>query len=486
MFGTQIIWNVIPFGPIVGAFMPVTNFSCSAAVKIEEDEENGRTRVTGRELQTCDFTIKVSRSTGSNPRLIFEMLDQLKGFSGPLIMSSGAGLSLANNILDTLQTSDWSKYLTLDGAAELASSLLLGSGLGGVSFMLSRVEIVSEILLSDGDIHTAEIHLGFIEDAGQRQSGGLRVFLNDKDITSKISVTECTYETFAGGEADTLVLKFADTKNEWADWKPKGASKKKDGDKAGETDMVKITDGVVNSGNMFLESLRPEGGQYCLTAYSVPKAAFNKKSRSFEKLSLLQIAKKIAEDNKLGIKNYGVGEVKLPYVQQRNQSDLAFLAERCRLAGASFIIFDKSLCIFDEKTIENRAPAKIITLGLDADAKFSDDTLNAYSSAQVTNTSHTGKAEDKTIDSDKSYTEKVNENVLAAADMNRIGKAILRSVNKGKRTGEINMRTRRELAAGSVVTIMARGWQGAAFIYRCRHDLKRKRTRFWIRKPLDY
>lgn len=474
MFGSQISWNMVPFGPIIGAFMPVTEFSCSAAVKIEEDDENGRTRVTGRELQTCDFTIKVSRATGGNPRLIFEMLDQLKGFSGSLIVTNGAGLSLANNVLDSLQTSDWSKYLTMDGATQLATSLFMGSSLGGVSFMLTRVEIVSEILLSDGDIHTAEIRLSFLEDAGQRQSGGLKVYLNDKEITEKISVTECIYESFAGEEADNLFLKFADTKNQWAGWQPKNE------------DMIKITDGVINSGGMFIESLKPEGGQYCLTAYSVPKTAFNKKSRSFEKLSLPQIAKKIADDNKLSVKNYGVPETKTPYVQQRGKSDLAFLSERCRLAGASFIIFNKELCIFDEKTIENKAPTKVITLGLDVDAKFTDDTQNAYSSAQVTNSSYTGTAADKDIASGKSYVEKVNENVFSTADMNRIGQSLLRHANKQKRIGEISMKTCRELAAGSVVNIIARGWQGAAFVYHCRHDLKKKRTRFWIRKPLSY
>lgn len=474
MFGSQISWNLVPFGPIIGAFMPVTDFSCSAAVKIEEDDENGRTRVIGRELQTCDFTIKVSRATGGNPRLIYEMLDQLKGCSGSLIVTNGAGLSLANNILDTLQTSDWSKYLTLDGAGQLATSLFMGASLGGVSFMLTRVAINSEILMTDGDIHTAEIHLGFIEDAAQRQPGGLKVYLNDEEITEKISVTECIYENYAGGETDTLLLKFADTKNQWAGWKPKNE------------DMIKITDGVINSGAMFIESLKPESGQYSLTAYAVPKTAFNKKSRSFEKLSLPQIAKKIADDNKLSVKNYSVPETRTPYVQQRGKSDLAFLAERCRLSGASFIIFNKELCLYDEKTMENRPPSKIITLGLDADAKFTDDTQNAYASAHVTNAVHTGTVSDKNAASGKTYIEKVTENVFSTADMNRIGQSLLRHVNKKKKIGEISMKTCRELAAGSVINIMAGGWQGAAFIYRCRHDLKRKRTRFWIRKPLDY
>lgn len=474
MFGAQIIWNLIPFGPIPGGFMPITDFSCSAGVKIENDQENGRTRVTGRVLQTCDFTIKVSRATGLDPRVVFDTLDLLKGVSGPLIVSTGAGISLANNILDSLQTSDWSKYLTLDGAAELAKSLLLGSSLGGVSFKLVYVEIVSEILLAGGEIHTADIHLGFVEDAAQRQPGGLKVYINGKDITCSISVTGCVYETHAGGEADSLHLRFADTRNEWASWTPAPG------------DMVKITDGVINSGDMYIESLKPEGGQYSLVAYSVPKTALNKRSRSFETISLPQLAKRIADDHGLTVKNYGVAETRLPFVKQDKQTDLAFLAARCRLAGASFLVFNKELCLYDEKSLENREASKTITIPLNVDAKFTDDTRNAYASAEVTNAVHTGTAADKTVSSGKTYSELIQENVAGLADLNKMTGAILRSVNKGKKIGEICMSTQRELAAGSVINLLGRGWQGKAFVYRCRHDLKMKKTRFWVRKPLDY
>lgn len=474
MFGTQVIWQLIPFGPIPGNFMPVSEFSCSAGVKLEDDHENGTTRVIGRELQTCGFSIHVSKATGGYPRITYELLDKLKGVSAPLFISSGSALSLANNLLDTVQTSDWKNLLTLEGAAGLATSLLLGSKLGGVSYMLTSVEMQANLIAADGDIIDADIYLSFTEDAAQRQPGGLKVYINDKDITSSISVSECLYEMFAEGQADTLKLKFADTKKQWVGWAPK------------ESDIVRITDGVVDSGKMFIESLKPECGAYTMTAYSVPKKAFSKRSRSFENLALSQIAKKIADEHGLDLKTYGLSDQKFKYVQQRGVSDLVFLAERCRLAGASFLVFNKILCLYDEKTMENREAVKTLMLGPSVETKFTDNSPSAYSSAQVSNATETGKANDKNVTTGKTYMQTISEKISSAADMNKLTKSLLRSVNKKAKSGEICMSAQRELAAGSVVNIIANGWAGKAFIYRCRHDLQKKKTRFWIRQPLDY
>lgn len=473
MFGIQVIW-LLPFGPIPGNFLPVSDFTCSAGVKLEEDQENGATRVIGRELQTCGFSLHVSKATGGYPRITYELLDKMKGMSAPLFIANGAALSLSNNILDTLQTSDWTQLFTWEGAADLATSLLTGVKLGGVSYMLTSVELKTNLIGADGDIIDADIYLSFTEDAAQRQPGGLKVYINDKDITQSISVSECLYEMFAEGQADTLKLKFADTKKQWVGWAPK------------ESDTVRITDGVVDSGQMFIESLKPENGAYTMTAYSVPKKAFTKRSRSFENLALSQIAKKIADEHGLDIRTYGLSDKKFEGVQQRGISDLAFLQERCKLCAASFLVFNKTLCLYDEKTMENRDAVKTLTLGPSVETKFTDNSPSSYSSAQVSNGDKTGRADDNSMTTGKTFMQTISEKVSSVADMNKLTQALLRNVNKNARSGEIYMSAQRELAAGSVVNIVANGWAGPAFIYRCRHDLQKKKTHFWIRKPLDY
>lgn len=472
MFGSQVIWHILPFGPIKGHFTPIEEFKCKGSVKIEDDSENGTTRVIGHELQTCEMTIRVTKATGSDPLLIINALEQCRGISSPVFITSSAPLSLSNHALDALQTSDWTQLTTLGGAADLAKSLLLGFKLGNTSFMLTEVERKPLIVLSDGTIIDAKVRLLFVEDPPQRFFGGLKIYINEKEI-KKIFVTECLYDTHAEGEADTLQLKF-EKKNEWEEEKPKAG------------DMVRITDGVVDSGQMYIDKMKPENGGYVITAMSAPKKAFDKRSRSFENLSLPQIAKKIAEDHKLGIKSYGVSNTKYAYVQQRGQSDLAFLAERCRLAGSSFIVFNKELCIYDEQAIENRDPAKTIILPASVKAEFTDDAQEAYSRAEVTNSKNTGKATDNEVKTDKTLMETIYEKTLSLSDMNRIATALLRNANKKRKTGTVTMATQRQLAAGSVINLIAGGWMGKAFIYRCRHDLKMKKTKIWIRKPLNY
>ena len=475
MLNAQVTWQLFPFGPLPGHFMPVEDFEASAGVKIENDSEGGSSRVTGRELQTCAFSIHVSKVTGGNPRLTYEALRKLKGVSAPIFISGGASMSLPNTVLDLLQTSDWKQALTFNGAVTLAKSLLLGSSLGGVSYMLTDVQIDSELLDKNGELIDARIRLSFTEDAGERQSGGLKVLINGKDITASIAVTGCVYEMHAEGEADSLDIRFADTQKRWVGWKP-----------SKEGDTVQITDGVINSGVMFIEYLKPESGEYTLRAYSVPKSGRNKKSRSFESLSLPQLASTIASDNKLTVKNYGVSDIKYPYIQQRGKSDLAFLHERCKLAGASFLVFNKTLCLYDEKTMEGRDAAKTLTLGPSVEAKFTDDAHTAYSSATLRNSAHTGTSEDGNVKTGKNLVVTVSEKTTAQAEANKLAQSMLRNANKNIRRGEITMTTQRELAAGSVVRILANGWAGNAFIYRCRHDLKAKKTRFWVREPLDY
>lgn len=475
MLGTQVSWQLLPFGPLLGNFLPVSDFTASAGVKLEEDTENGETKVTGRELQTCGFSIHVSRLTGGNPRVTFELLKRLKGMSAPLYITNGEALSMGNALLDTLQTSNWKELLTRETAVSLGKSLLMGTSLGGVSYMLTAVEIDSQIFSPDGDLIDAVIRLSFTEDAAQNQKGGLRVFVNGKDITSSIAVTFCIYEMYAEGEADSLEIRFADTKREWAGWKPG-----KDGD------TVKITDGVLNSGTLYIDTLKPENGSYTLRAYSVPKSGGNKKSRSFENISLPQLAAKIASDNKLEVKNYGVSDLKYPYVQQRGQSDLAFLHERCKLAGASFLVFEKTLCLYDEKSMEARDAAKTLTLGPTADLTLSDDGQTSYSSARIANAAYVGTGADSAVRTGRELVRTISETAATQADANRIGQSLLRNENKKAKRGEVTLAAQRELAAGSVVRILANGWAGNAFLYRVRHDLLQKKSKLWFRAPLDY
>lgn len=477
MLGSQIIWNGVPFGAISakGLFLPVQDFRVASAVKVEADKETGMSKTTGRELQEACLTIRAQKIMGSEPRATFEALSAMRGMSGGIFITNSTGVSATTAILDKLQTSDWRRIFSLGTAKEVAKSLLLGTSAGDVKFMLTAVEMDAQGITASGVIYDALITLSFTEDAGQRQGGGLIVYYNDKDITADISVHACTYEMHADGQADCLDIDFADTKKQWSNWKP-GDNK----------DTIRLTDGAADTGKMYIDSLKPENGNYRLTAYSTPKSAFSVKSRSFSDLSLLQLAGKIAEEHGLEARSYSAPETRVAYVQQRGQNDLAFLNAQCRRAGAAFVIFDGAICLYSQKDMEGRDAVRTLEPDATDDFTVSDDLQGAYSRCELSNGTHVGTATDSSVTSGKVYRESVTAAWTSVADANAAASAKLRELNRGTRTAELTTSTMRGLAAGSVVRLVCKGWLGNAFIFRIRHDLAAKKSHIWLRKPLNY
>lgn len=483
MLGSEIVWNGVPFGFIRGlnSHLPVYNFRHTSAVKIEADEETGLSKVTGRELQTCELTIRATdlpsmpSELRANPMLTFRALDLLKGVSGGIFVASGVRATLSQTALDALQTSDWRKIFSLEGATELGKQLLFGSRLGGCQFMLTKVELEAQGTHANGKIYDAFIHLGFVEDAAQSQTGGLVVYVNDKDVTSSIALHAGTYESHAEGEADSLSLTFADTKDQWQHWKPSDSG-----------DTVKVTDGALNTGKMYIDKIEPVNGKYRLVAYSIPKKMWSKRSESYSSLSLPQLASRIAKRHSLEAKLYSVPEVACAYAQQRSESDLAFLQRQCERAGCAFLVFDGKLCLYSQAAIEGREPSKTLTPDFSASVKVTSDAQAAYSSIELRNGTYTGTARDSGVTTGKELREVVTASWANQNDANAAAAARLRQINKGTQCAEAEMPIQRQLAAGSVVRLICKGWAGSAFIYRCRHDLGEKRSKIWFRKPLSF
>ncbi len=477
MFGIQLIWNMIPFAPIPGpnTFLPIQRFQTSSAVKLEADDESGETKVTGRELQTASFSIRVQSVAGADPRLTFELLSALRGQSSGIYIANGLSSTLAIAALDALQTSDWRKLLSVGTVEDIAKGLLMGNKIGGVSFMLTAVSMDVRGVTGAGHIYDAEITLSFTEDAAQRQTGGLVVYFNDKDITSSIAVSSCVYDQHAEGEADSLQIIFADTKKEWEKWKPNP-----------QGDFVRITDGALDSGKMYLDTLKPESGKFKLQAYSTPKTAFSTKSRSFKDANLQQIARKIASEHNLTAKAYGVPEVKMKYIQQKGQNDLAFLHSICKQHGVSFIIYNGDICLYSQKYIEGMDAVRTITPASTDHYEVKDDKQAAVATVELRNGTFTGRATDASIKTGKVHRETVKAAWANESDANAAAKAKLRELNKGSKTAMLTMSTQRGLAAGSVINLLCTGWAGKAMIYRIRHNLQKKTSDIWVRDILSY
>lgn len=82
----------------------------------------------------------------------------------------------------------------------------------------------------------------------------MNFYYNGTDIYNDVSVNYCVHEMFAEKQADTLVIRFNDTKGIWSKWQPA----------AGDT--VRFKEGASDTGKMFIHSMKPENGLFTIRA----------------------------------------------------------------------------------------------------------------------------------------------------------------------------------------------------------------------------
>lgn len=121
----------------------------------------------------------------------------------------------------------------------------------------------------------------------------MNLYYNGVDIYGDVSVNYCVHEMFAEKQADTLVIRFNDTKGTWSKWQP------------AEGDTVQFKEGASDTGKMFVHSMKPENGLFTIRAMSMPKSGKTKKSKSWEGVRFLQLANEFAGNHGLTFQNYG-------------------------------------------------------------------------------------------------------------------------------------------------------------------------------------
>lgn len=174
------------------------------------------------------------------------------------------------------------------------------------------------------------------------------------------------YEDKETNEADEISIALKDPDGKWAGrWKPQG----------GESVQAWIiegrTDGIgpeIYCGKFFVDSLRVSGSPRTMEirAVSIPlNTPIRKmlKNRAWEKQTIRDIAKAIADDNGVGLQFYVEEDITLDRQNQDRESDLKFLSRLCEDAGYSLKVTDDALVIFDQLMYEKKKPVKRLVLG---------------------------------------------------------------------------------------------------------------------------
>jgi hypothetical protein len=438
------------------------SFSASYKIKKKQDGTSDKYKLDGHELQSFSLSYTVSPIVGIDALKEYQTMRSYLGKTAPLLVENAL---FGPNYLML-------EKVSLNADSISPSGIILS---GTITLELKEYQTEGKQTAAKGTKYSSPIKKA---KKSEEKSGladiGLKILYNDKDITDDISVSSCIHDMFASSQADTLCMKFNDSKRLWDKWQP---TKK---------DTISISYGIAKTGTMFIDSVIPENGVYTLRASSIPPTAMNKTDKSWENVHLMQLAQEIAKRHGLGFESYDVADKIYSYVRQPNIPDFEFLQQRCNLEGLAFVVYDKKLVLYDEEKLETATPVKEVNLTTENDFTYTDSSQKGYGKAIVTNGDLTGEF----ISSnglENALTQTISTSIGGQAEANRFAKGLLRQANKNLTQGIFKLPLMREFSAGSVMKIKTAGantWDGNGFVSHIRQDYIKSTSKVFFRKAV--
>lgn len=304
----------------------------------------------------------------------------------------------------------------------------------------------------------------------------MNLYYNGTDIYNDVSVNYCVHEMYAEKQADTLVIRFNDTKGTWSKWNP------------ADGDVIRFTEGASDTGKMFIHSMKPENGLFTIRAMSMPKSGTTKKSKSWEGVRFLQLANEIAAAHGLTFQNYGCEDQVYPYLKQENETDFALFSRLCTLEGCQMLIFDGKLLAYNEQYIESQTPAGTLEVDENGNFTYEDNRAACYGSCEISSGSFSGKFQAPGATNTAVLRPDKAIPVTSNAEAARFAKGLLRNANKYGHTGQFSKALLTGYAAASLLklaTKKASAWDGTVFVYKVRHDFVGNKSTLYFREPLE-
>lgn len=172
-----------------------------------------------------------------------------------------------------------------------------------------------------------------------------------------------SYDDREADQADEISLTIKDEKGKWAgSWKPDG----------GETIRAYIKGSTCPKlfcGKFYVDSMRVSGSpRVCeIRAVSIPlKAPIRRRlvTKAWENYTLKGILKEIAAKAEIYFYFEVEEDPEYDRLDQKEESDLAFLSRLCQDAGLSIKVTDDTIVIFDQSRYEKMEPVCEVELGV--------------------------------------------------------------------------------------------------------------------------
>jgi len=321
-----------------------------------------------------------------------------------------------------------------------------------------------------------------------------------KDITKDVEdyVVSLVYTDYAHGKSDSLEVTFEDRDRLWqSSWFPEKGAKLK-------AEIVltnwngsgtkKLPCGVFTIDEVELNGPPDRVNVKAVSALVTTALRLEKHTKAYENTSLRQIANDIA--GRHGLQLFFEGEdVQFKRIDQREESDLAFLKRISEANGFYVKVAEEKLILYESKTFDSRPPVLTLKRGESQikNYRFSSKAFEVYKACEV----KYWDAEKKEVLTYRFEPEdapevghvlKINERVESRAEAEKRAKAELRKKNRNELTAEITLLGNPSLSAGLNIRLEGFGvYDGVYAIETARHEVSQGyTTTIKLRKVLTY
>lgn len=319
------------------------------------------------------------------------------------------------------------------------------------------------------------------------RKAALVLFYNGKDVSTSLAdfLIDFSYNDAPAGEADDISINLEDRHHNWiGPWSPMEGDKIKaeirtvNWEKRGEIKKLPL-------GSFEVDTFDFKGSPDTVSIKALSISVYSdvrqeKRSRSWEKVSLKTVAAQVAKASGLKLL-YEVGDnPTYDRLEQNGMSDLAFLVDTAKKEAIAVKVSGGNLVLFDESAYEKKEAITTITRGKDNVLSYTfnwSTTLVAYRACEVSYTDAKKKKTFKATYSPPGAPKtgpvlKINEQVDSQAAAIRLARKSLREKNKEAGKGSLTLMG--DIRMATSLTINIKGWKrfdGKYIIESCSHTI---------------